>query len=1398
MKKLISILFLLFCAFHISAQEYQSFNPVTKDLQYEMQQVTDNDLLRINIRLKDQYDADPLLNLRHSMAPSELRDYVVSELKSFTTQSQAGILNELGYFTRSGAVTNIRSLWIVNVVNCYATPGVIEQLATRQDVERIDIDEERILINPEYGITEDLKSGSKEITYNVLKVNAPAVWALGFTGQDIIIGVLDTGVRYTHNDLNGNMWTHPNYPYHGFNFINNTNNPMDDHGHGTHCAGTIAGNGASGSQTGVAPSAKIMALKILNNQGSGTESGVWSGIQFAVENGAHILSMSIGWLHAWNPDRQAWRNVMVNTLAAGVIASVAAGNEGDQQGSYPIPDNIRTPGDCPPPWLHPDQTLTGGISAVVSVGATNSSDAMAGFSGRGPVTWQAIAPFNDYPYSPGIGLIRPDIVAPGVDVKSLSYSSNTGYTTMSGTSMATPCVAGVMALMISKNNNITPDEISQILEETALKFVPNKNNTSGSGRVNALAAIEATSFPGPVYASHTFNDIAGNNNGLINPSEFIYANVALQNVTENTYTNVNAVLSTNSPFITIVDNNESYGTFNPGDTLEIANAFSFQVADDIPGGHDIRFWIETTNGIETWQSYFNVSAHAPNLTSGNMVVQDPAGNGNGNLDPGESATLKIPTLNMGQIGSAPVQVTLTTESDYVTILNGTTSLGEIAAGGSVLAEFPVTVTESAPIGQNVTFIYTIISGPYTIVKTYYQKIGIIFEDFETGDFSSFPWTFAGNLPWTITDASPYEGVYSARSGAVTHNQSSQLLLQYDVGANDSISFYYKVSSEANYDYLKFYINNQMVGQWAGSVPWTRIAFPVTAGVKNFKWEYMKDGSVSSGEDRAWVDYVILPALASCPGPHSLAASSVTSASAVLDWAPGGVETSWDINWGPAGFDPNSAGTIIPDLTSASYTLTGLMPVTSYDFYARALCSGSDVSAWSGPVSFTTLCDIFSLPYTEPFGTPALTCWSFPQGQGNWGFGTSYTPPSSTSGAPNAFFSWTPSVTNYSFSLTSPLMDATNLSEVMIDYILFINNYSNSTVEFMAVEYKTLSGTEWTLLENFSTTGLGNGNAEYIRTNQLLTGMGGNLFQVRFRAHGPNSYNINGWGLDDIHVHGTGSNPVFGDSNCDGNINVLDVITTVNYITGLNPEPFCFNNADVTQDGNINVLDVIATVNIVLNGKKTSGYEINSSAANLYLNRYGIELESDGTLAGIQFELNGAKVSDLNFMLNGYEYVSTVVDNKLTGIIFSLDNTPIPAGKISLFAYNTGDHEFSLGTITAGNLNAEEVKVYIHQGGNLLVNANDFDVTAFPNPSKGLFTIEVNLSYTAETSIRITDITGRIVSMVQNGTLSEGNHEFELIRDAQLTPGVYFLQVNATPSGRHDVLNTKYIKLVVTD
>ena len=126
---------------------------------------------------------------------------------------------------------------------------------------------------------------------------------------------------------------------------------------------------------------------------------------------------------------------------------------------------------------------------MIAVGAVNGNDQAADFTSQGPVTWTNTE-FGDYAYDPGIGLIRPDICAPGVGIKSLDYLTTNGYCTMDGTSQATPCVAGVIALMLSKNPELTPSDICRIIEETSLKLSDHKSNITGVGRIDALAAIQ--------------------------------------------------------------------------------------------------------------------------------------------------------------------------------------------------------------------------------------------------------------------------------------------------------------------------------------------------------------------------------------------------------------------------------------------------------------------------------------------------------------------------------------------------------------------------------------------------------------------------------------------------------------------------------------------------------------------------------------------------------------------------------------------------------------------------------------------------------------------------------------------------------------------------------------------
>lgn len=140
------------------------------------------------------------------------------------------------------------------------------------------------------------------------------------------------------------------------------------------------------------------------------------------------------------------------------------------------------------------------------------------------------------------------------------------------------------------------------------------------------------------------------------------------------------------------------------------------------------------------------------------------------------------------------------------------------------------------------------------------------EDFESAGFLSYPWEMGGDADWVIDSVSPHEGTYCARSGDVSDNQRSDLEVTVEVAASGDISFWYKVSSESNYDYLRFYIDGTEVASWAGAVAWTQYSYPVGTGSHTFKWSYTKDGSVSSGEDAAWLDYIEFPTLGEPPVP----------------------------------------------------------------------------------------------------------------------------------------------------------------------------------------------------------------------------------------------------------------------------------------------------------------------------------------------------------------------------------------------------------------------------------------------------------------------------------------------------------------------------------------------------
>ncbi len=297
-------------------------------------------------------------------------------------------------------------------------------------------------------------------------IHAPQAWDIATGSHNIVVAVIDTGVDYTHPDLAANMWTneaelhgsagfdddHNGYidDIYGYDFCNNDGDPMDDHYHGTHCAGTIGavGNNNQGV-TGVCWNVRIMALKFLDAGGSGWSDDAISCIQYSVLMGANLSSNSWG----GGGYDQGLKDAIDAAGADGMLFVAAAGNSGSNNDQNPhYPSSYDSP-------------------SLIAVMATDKDDSKASFSCYGPISV--------------------DLGAPGTDI--LSCKPGNSYQTLSGTSMATPHVAGSCALLWSMNPTLTNTEIKDILIQTVDKTLPGL--CVSEGRLNLYNAILETRAP---------------------------------------------------------------------------------------------------------------------------------------------------------------------------------------------------------------------------------------------------------------------------------------------------------------------------------------------------------------------------------------------------------------------------------------------------------------------------------------------------------------------------------------------------------------------------------------------------------------------------------------------------------------------------------------------------------------------------------------------------------------------------------------------------------------------------------------------------------------------------------------------------------------------------------------
>lgn len=234
----------------------------------------------------------------------------------------------------------------------------------------------------------------------------------------------------------------------------------------------------------------------------------------------------------------------------------------------------------------------------------------------------------------------------------------------------------------------------------------------------------------------------------------------------------------------------------------------------------------------------------------------------GLVNPGDSKSMYITIRNEGAGDATGTYGTLGTDDPYITITQAVAlypTIAELGGQATSISAYQFDVDPACPMYHDAFFeLYLTADGGYDDTVSFSINIGQQIEDFESGDFLTYPWEFGGELPWSVVTSEKYEGIYGSKSGNINDNQTSEMSIDLDVQSAGEISFYYKVSSEATYDFLEFYIDGVRQDRWSGEVDWTQATFSVSTGNHVFKWVYDKDGSVSNGSDCGWVDYIVLP------------------------------------------------------------------------------------------------------------------------------------------------------------------------------------------------------------------------------------------------------------------------------------------------------------------------------------------------------------------------------------------------------------------------------------------------------------------------------------------------------------------------------------------------------------
>ncbi len=366
--------------------------------------------------------------------------------------------------------------------------------------------------------------------------------------------------------------------------------------------------------------------------------------------------------------------------------------------------------------------------------------------------------------------------------------------------------------------------------------------------------------------------IVDGNDGYFEASETGIVQIDVRNIGGADLNNINFILTNSESSIIINTDNTQLVELVPG--VDSTIQFDVQAASMVPVTeiNGLNIFATADNGFEQ-NIPFEVTVYSPALHLSSYLIDD---NDNHLLDAGETTDINISLGNSAPISASNLDVLVTSTDPLVTINSGTASIPLINSDGTGDFLINLSIDEIVPNGYiaelNINIQNT--SG-YTTNISANIPVGILLEDFETGDLSSYEWENNDPIPWTITDQEVYQGNYAIQSGTIEDGDKTVLLIGMDVTNAGEISFARKVSSQTYYDFLDFMIDDEVQTSWSGEMDWEVFSFMVDPGYHEFKWRYRKNFSTSDGQDAAWVDSIVFPPVMNIPPNIQISSNQVT-------------------------------------------------------------------------------------------------------------------------------------------------------------------------------------------------------------------------------------------------------------------------------------------------------------------------------------------------------------------------------------------------------------------------------------------------------------------------------------------------------------------------------------------